>query len=242
MINEVRNTVLSIINKDNNGFITPDQFNLYADIAQKEVFEGYFHDYSRAVNKRNAHMHTSGYGDVTERLEEVISGFAYAAPGVWNAILNTFYINESTPPTDPKIYMLGTVMMVDGVTIIEKVPNDKIAYLRQSLDTSPSAEYPVYTLTENGLAVYPTSITGDGNILINYIRYPKTPKWTYNSISGGEPFFNSAAVGYQDFELPESDKFNLITRILQYAGVEIREADVIKMAKTEEVQQKQEQQ
>jgi hypothetical protein len=235
MINEVRNTVLSIINKDNNGFITPDQFNLYADIAQKEVFEGYFHDYSRAVNKRNAHMHTSGYGDVTERIEEVISGFSYTG-------LSSDTITPSLFPKPSDAYMLGTVTLADGVTIIEKVPNDKIAYLRQSLDTAPSTEYPVYTLTEDGLTVYPNTITGTNALLINYIRYPKTPKWTYNSISGGEPFFNSAAVGYQDFELPESDKFNLITRILQYAGVEIREADVIKMAKTEEVQQKQEQQ
>jgi len=233
MINEVRNTVLSIINKDNNGFITPDQFNLYADIAQKEIFEGYFHDYSRAVNKRNAHMHTSGYGDITERLEEVISGFAYMGVPAYNG--STFNLGAS----EPLMYMIGTVTLTDTLTIVEKVPNNKVAYLRQSLDTAPSTEYPVYTLTEDGLTVYPSTITG---ILMNYIRYPKTPKWTYNSISGGEPFFNSAAVGYQDFELPASDKFNLITRILQYAGVEIREADVIKMAKTEEVQQKQEQQ
>ena len=237
MINEVRNTVLSIINKDNNGFITPDQFNLYADIAQKEVFEGYFHDYSRAVNKRNAHMHTSGYGDVTERIEEVISGFSYTGiPGYDGATFNII-------PSDPLVYMLGTVTLSDGVTIVEKVPNDKIAYLRQSLDTAPSTEYPVYTLNENGLTVYPSTINAFGQVIMNYIRYPKTPKWTYNSISGGEPFFNpDPNIGYQDFELPESDKFNLITRILQYAGVEIREPQVVQMAKTEEVQQKQEQQ
>jgi hypothetical protein len=236
MINEVRNTVLSIINKDNNGFITPDQFNYYADIAQKEVFEGYFHDYSRAVNKRNAHMHTSGYGDVTERLEEVISGFA-VYPGILAYSNEGFFIK----PTDA--YMIGTVTLSDGVTIVEKVPNDKIAYLRQSLDTAPSTEYPVYTLNEDGLTVYPTTINAFGQVIMNYIRYPKTPKWTYTSISGGEPFFNNNPnIGYQDFELPESDKFNLITRILQYAGVEIREPQVVQMAKTEEVQQKTEQQ
>jgi len=236
MINEVRNTVLSIINKDNNGFITPDQFNLYADIAQKEVFEGYFHDYSRAVNKRNAHMHTSGYGDVTERLEEVISGFSYTG-------LSSDTITPSLFPKPSDAYMLGTITLSDGVTIVDKVPNDKIAYIRQSLDTAPSTEYPVYTLTDDGLTVYPSTITGINALIINYIRYPKTPKWTYNSISGGEPFFNpDPAIGYQDFELPESDKFNLITRILQYAGVEIREPQVVQMAKTEEVQQKQEQQ
>lgn len=233
MIDEVRNTVLSILNKDNNGFLTPFQFNLYAKSAQNEIFESYFHDYSRAVNKRNAHMHTSGYGDVTERLEETISGFAYQGIGVLSGA-------SFVKPADA--YMMGTVMLPDGLTEVEKVHNNKIAYLRQSLDTAPSTEYPVYTLTEDGLTVYPSSLNVASGILINYIRYPKTPVWTYNSISGGEPFFNSSLAGYQDFELPESDKFNLIAKILQYAGVEIRESDVVQMAKTEEVQQKQEQQ
>lgn len=235
MIDEVRNTVLSILNKDNNGFITPVQFNLYSDITQKEIFEGYFHDYSRAVNKRNAHMHTSGYGDITERLEEVISGFSYTGLPVFDGINLTFI-----KPSDA--YMIGTVTLSDGITEVEKVYHNKIAYLRSSIDTAPSAEYPVYTLSENGLTVYPTTINTTGEILINYIRYPKTPKWTYNSISGGEPFFNPNLVGYQDFELPESDKYNLVTKILQYAGLEIRESEVVRLAKAEELQQKQEQQ
>ena len=75
MINEVRNTVLAILSKDNNGYLTPEQFNLYADIAQKERFEQYTYDYSNAVNKRNAHLFTSGLGDVPQIISEVIDRF-----------------------------------------------------------------------------------------------------------------------------------------------------------------------
>ena len=43
MINEVRNTVLSIANKNNFGYITPNDFNLYARQAQLDIFEDYFY-------------------------------------------------------------------------------------------------------------------------------------------------------------------------------------------------------
>ena len=46
MINSVRNTVLSIVNKDNRGYISPEEFNLYSKQAQIEIYEKLFYDYS----------------------------------------------------------------------------------------------------------------------------------------------------------------------------------------------------
>ena len=41
-INNVYQTVLVIINKDNRGYITPEEFNRLAALAQNEIFESYF--------------------------------------------------------------------------------------------------------------------------------------------------------------------------------------------------------
>ena len=41
-INNVSQTVLVIINKDNRGYITPEEFNRLAALAQNEIFESYF--------------------------------------------------------------------------------------------------------------------------------------------------------------------------------------------------------
>ena len=41
-INEVYQTVLTIANKDNRGYITPEEYNLLAATAQNEIFESYF--------------------------------------------------------------------------------------------------------------------------------------------------------------------------------------------------------
>jgi len=72
--------------------------------------------------------------------------------------------------------------------------------------------------------------------LCNYIRYPKDPVWTYNSVlSGQAPIFNPSASDYQDFELPK-DYFNdLVNNILKYAGLEIREPMVMSFANNEEM-------
>jgi hypothetical protein len=46
----------------------------------------------------------------------------------------------------------------------------------------------------------------------------------------GSPIFNQSAVDYQDFELSESSQNDLVFKILSYAGVNIREADVVQFA------------
>ena len=53
MINSVRNTVLSILNKNNYGYISPSDFNLFAKQAQLEIFEEYFSKYNDIVNMQN---------------------------------------------------------------------------------------------------------------------------------------------------------------------------------------------
>jgi hypothetical protein len=77
---------------------------------------------------------------------------------------------------------------------------------------------------------------------INYIRNPKDPKWTYSVLSNGEPLFNQSASDYQDFELPESDFPKIVAKILQYAGLSIRENDVVQLVNQEEMQNNQQKQ
>ena len=54
MIDAVRNTVLAILNKNNYGYLSPSDFNLYAKQAQLEVFENYFYTYNNQLNLENA--------------------------------------------------------------------------------------------------------------------------------------------------------------------------------------------
>ena len=229
MINDVRNTVLSIISKDNRGYITPEEFNLFAKQAQLEIFEQYIYSYSNSIVKQNARMFGEGYTDVPKNIGEVIDEFS-----VLGSL--SYSVPYFSPPVD--YYYLERVMYNN--IEVEKVSQRKISALLNSNLTAPDVSYPVYTLQETGLIVYPTTIVN--NITTQYIRYPKDPVWTYNSITAGQPVFNPSNAFYQDFELPLSDFAGLVVKILQYAGVSIREMEVVQAAKSEEIQDSQQKQ
>jgi hypothetical protein len=75
MINSVRNTVLSVLNKNNYGYISPSDFNLYAKQAQMEIFEEYFSNYNKLISAQNVRAVGSDYADLTKAVEEVMEIF-----------------------------------------------------------------------------------------------------------------------------------------------------------------------
>ena len=52
-VDTVYQRVLALANKEQRGYITPQEFNLFADQAQMEIFEQYFYDIDqyRKTNK-----------------------------------------------------------------------------------------------------------------------------------------------------------------------------------------------
>ena len=70
-----------------------------------------------------------------------------------------------------------------------------------------------------------------GQVVAQYIRYPKDPKWTFTTISNGDPVFDQSQPDYQDFELPLDDGNDLVSKILQYAGISIREETYLNLDK-----------
>lgn len=235
MIDSVRSTVLSIISKDNRGYITPFEFNLFAKQAQLEIFEGLFYTYSNSVNKQNAHLHNNGYTDIPKQIEEAIDTFSTYGILNYNSITGKYDVPDDA-------YALNTVIY-NGTIEIEKIPANKIYNLLSSNLTAPTTSYPAYTqegnlppLLNSTITVYPDSIAQTGLVTAQYIRYPEDPKWTYNTIVSGTPIFDPTQPDYQDFELPLSYETDLVIKILQYAGLSIRENDITSAAKAEEGQ------
>jgi hypothetical protein len=232
MINDVRNIVLSILNKENRGYVTPMEFNLYAKQAQLDIFENYTFAYSNAINKQNARLHGEGYADIPKNIGEVIDLFSERSTLTYNGLTGYY--------STPNDYYFLEKLLYNNSKEIEKVSHRKINYLINSNLTAPTTAYPVYTLENDGILVYPSTIVS--NVTAQYVRYPKDPNWTYFEINDGDPVFNSSVPGYQDFELPNSDFANLVVKILFYAGVQIREDQVTQAAKGEEIQDAQQKQ
>jgi len=233
MINSVRNTVLSILNKNNYGYISPSDFNLFAKQAQLEIFESYFTDLNKAINAENARMSGTEYADMSKGISEVIDTFSVTNPLTQNAA-NVFF-TPSQLTTSDDYYLLNKVLA--GGIEAEPVSHSKITMLNASLLTAPSVQYPAYTLQGDSITVFPATFNQPGDVQAQYIRYPFDPKWTYITLTNGEPVFDQSQPDFQNFELPIEDEPRLVYRILQMAGMSIREGDVYQFANAEEQQQ-----
>ena len=110
-INEVRNTVLAIANKNNYGYISPADFNLYAQQAQMDMFEDYFYSYNSQIVKENMRQSGTGYADISKGLLEVIDTFYVNIPleNTATTQLGDIQTNLYTLPSD---YYLINKMMV----------------------------------------------------------------------------------------------------------------------------------
>lgn len=246
MINSVRNTVLAILNKNNYGYVSPSDFNLYAKQSQLEIFEEYFSQYNKAINMENARTSGTSYADLKRALEEAIEVFSQTstltqvAPGS-----NRFFLPSLTT-TGFDYFLINKVLCYDasGPTRVfkgeaEKVNHSQITMLVNSLLTTPTEQYPAYVQEGGIMTVYPSTINLPSEVDAQYFRYPKDPKWTYITLASGEPVFDQSQPDYQDFEVPLEDEYKLVSKILQYAGMSIREIAAVQFGGVEEQKQSQ---
>ena len=76
-IDRVYQKVLALSNKEQRGYITPQEFNLFADQAQMEIFEQYFYDINQWTRQ---HGNNHPYSDMVTNLQEKIDFFQTYSP------------------------------------------------------------------------------------------------------------------------------------------------------------------
>jgi hypothetical protein len=214
---------MSILNKDNNGYITPEEFNSFAKQAQLEIFTQYFFDFKNSKVSDYKGEYTSGYSDITKQIDQTIDYFSENVPLVYDVPSGKFLM--------PSGWFLLNALYYNQKQV-EHADQLKIYNLLQSNLTAPNELYPAYVLQGNSITVYPLTIIS--GVETYYVRYPYDPKWTYTLVNGS-PLFNQSAGDYQDFELTPSDFPKLVVKICEYAGTSIREQEVVANAKQEEM-------
>lgn len=229
MINQVYTTVLSILNKDNRGYVSPMEFNTYAELSQMVIFEELFHKYAKSLAKQNARMYHSEFSDIPKHLREVFDIFVSESELVLDNTNQEYRYAVSDFYKGIKIELLPSSGNLDyaGRTEVEEVSKLEINRILNNNLVSPTSEYPVYIIINNKYKIFPYNQAV--KVIGTYIRKPKAPKWTYLPVGNG-PLFNPSAVDYQDFELPAQFFSDLVIKILGYCGVEIREADVVQIS------------
>jgi len=233
-IDTVYQKVLAIANKEQRGYITPQEFNLLAEQAQMLIFEQYFYDLNQFNRAGGNGME---YGDMMNILEEKISLFEK-----YNQDLASNTANRGKLPAD--CYRLGQVQFgtFNGANVVvEKLNIKDLNQILNTALTAPTLTRPVYIrskTTSYDIELYPTTFSANNrmdDVTVNYVRQPLVPKWTY-TIVNEQALYNGSAADKQDFELHPSDQEDLVYKILELSGIIMNKPGLVQLADKEEMQ------
>jgi len=289
-VDQVYRTVLLIMNKEQRGYLTPDDFNKIGTQVQLEIFNEYFEDLNQQLRiPENDSEYSNRVKNIEEKLapfktiptsvaynsnyfnlpttsslvgqesfttvsgqqvynftvllaSSVISGTIEAFLNGVKIIQNIDYTissgggfiqltNIPTSGDDLQVnlyqddfYKIGTVIYDDELEV-ERINRNDFLYVNMSPLTKPTTEYPVYIFEENKLYVYPKSIQSD--IKVSYLKKPANVNWGFTSNGNGYIYDPSTTV---NFLLQPTEQTSIITRILLYAGVVIKNPQLIQLA------------
>ena len=88
------------------------------------------------------------------------------------------------------------------------------------------------------IKIYPplsSASESSDSVAVNYIKKPKKPNWTYLISGSKNALYNPSATDHQDFELHSSEESNLVLKILQLAGISIKDFQLTGVAAQEEM-------
>ena len=116
-VDKVYTKVLSILNKESRGFLTPGEFNKIGSQVQLDLLDKAFYEYNRAIATQSAGRGGEGYADIPKKIQDKIDPF-YATESISLAsgvgTLPTFYniINVSADSRTTDIVMTQKNMQV----------------------------------------------------------------------------------------------------------------------------------
>ena len=222
-VNSVYRVILSVLNKEQRGYLTPDQFNRLGKQAQLGLLDKSFYDYNRHLTRRNIQGVNSEYGDIADRIEEKIDVLSREAS---ISLTNGVYDTGNLSDTIYKIIQLTT----DNRAIeVEQVKKSELTYMNASKLTAPTSNFPAYYLEGNNIKIFPTTVS---SATLDYIKKPADPKWAFTTGNGGQYTYDEN--NSVDFELHPSEETDLVVKILALAGVVIKDPTVIQIAQAEE--------
>jgi len=238
-IDRVYQKVLALANKEQRGYITPQEFNLFADHAQMEIFEQYFYDINQFMKIPG---NNTVYSDPIDIIEDKIAAFEYWAVQDNTSVAGDYGDINLSQFTD--LYRI-TEVRVDyrdglGHAICEEVNLKEFRKYSESPLTRHTTKRPVFMHYRNNydrIKVYPyppnlndvnnSLITEGDPVRISYTKKPTPPNWAYVVINN-KPLYNATSA--VDFELHASEEVELVYRILALAGVAIEKPNLTQVA------------
>ena len=229
-IDTVYQKVLALANREQRGYITPQEFNLIADKAQLDIFDSYFHDIKTAYYKPK---NQTGFSDELEILSEKLQPFRSST-----TIENDGSSATLTLPTN--LYRIDTISKTEGEVI--ELSKKEILLTESNPLTKATINRTVYVReADNIIRLYPTPAGTEINLIsfeIEFFKKPTLPNWGYVVVNEKALYNSSTST---NFELHLSEEEGLVVRILELAGVVINRPDLQQAAMVDKQMTKQEQ-
>ena len=215
-INDVYQKVQVLCNKEQRGYITPQEFNLLADKAQKEIFEGYFSELSRQEDRLKSENDDGNIkNSLYQKLEDlagVTTTTSYVSMGTSWRIGNAWVSEtDATAPSAP----------------VKKISQEEYHEMERHPFTKPSLAHPVMFHTYGRWQFKPTQ--GGRTYKYTYWSEPSTPKWNYVVVQG-KALYNAS--GSNHFDLHRSEEELVVNRILELAGIVIMKPGIVELGST----------
>ena len=232
-VDTVYQRVLVLANKEQRGYITPQEFNLLANHAQMEIFEQYFHD----IKQHNRMPgNTQEYSDPLSVLYQKIGAFEVDQGEAWMTS-NMTVTNDVMQIPLGLMYKIGTISV--GGNQVEIVNSKDFDAARFNPLTAPTLERPIGFISVLGLKVAIAEDTyaipiANLNMSINYIMRPSSVQWAYVVVND-KPLYNDNIS--EDFELHASEETELVYKILKLAGVNLKAPGIVQVGQMMEQSQ-----
>jgi len=235
-VNTVYTSVLSILNKEQRGYLTPYEFNQLATQVQLEIFESYFENLNQQLR---APENNSEYADRVKMLQEKISTFETSANATVTVVNGLGVYDFSAQ--NPSVHRFGRIDYTNGSKLpveIDKVTRQEFLSFRRSPLTAPSQDYPTCYIEGTTIKILPAIASTPASpsnpqqvYTLEYVKKPIDPVWNYTVGSVGQYIFDPVANGVsKDFEISDLDQTEVILKILMYAGVVIRDPEIVQQA------------
>ena len=217
VIDNVYQKVLALANKEQRGYITPQEFNLFADRAQNEIYENYFYQLSVAEQKPKNQMQQS---DPKEVIEQKLSFFIEDSQ-----VAETSTGACSLVGIDRARIIKVTGLSTNANKIVERVSLREINYMLENPLTTPTSSRPVYFFdgTTDFINIRPATGSQANAYIVEHYVSPSPPNWGYVVVNE-KALYNAGTS--TDFELHSSEEENLVNKILMLAGITIQKPEL----------------
>ena len=242
-VSAVYDALKDLVNKDQNGFVTPSVFNNFAQVAQVRIFNRLFNDLKDAKRVNRGSFNPGRDKSKFKRIEEDLAFFAKTAiidktNGTFDKPVDLSRIISAT--TDGSLLMGESTRSIIDLCYDE----DKIERLLLSDISRPTESAPV-ALVSADIEVFPDSVN---RIRLRYYKYPESLDQTGSrsvqpptyavDVANGVETFNSA--NSYDFELPDHYLEELVLEIASMIGVNLRDQSIAQTTQVEQNERKQE--